>query len=170
MGESRPAKKACHEIDIERPGLTCYVERFNKHLAGASCRQSIETRPPPKPALGSFIISSSNAVSGNTGTVDIESVKFAGSTASGMSTLTMSGNLKFTSNGIGFRVEDVNNVVSFSETSSSYSRDGDSISIGARTFGIIEFQQNKPDMNGCTLAAGPQRRVQFQTILSYYRR
>jgi len=46
-----------------------------------------------KAGTGSFIISSSATVSGNTGTVDIESVKFAGSAVSGMGTLSMSGDL-----------------------------------------------------------------------------
>merc|ERR1712159_840874 len=46
-----------------------------------------------KAGTGSFIISSSPTVSGDTGTVDIESVKFAGSAVSGMGTLSMSGSL-----------------------------------------------------------------------------
>merc|ERR1712159_875727 len=46
-----------------------------------------------KAGTGSFIISSSATVSGNTGTVDIESVKFAWSAVSGMGTLSMSGSL-----------------------------------------------------------------------------
>merc|ERR1712159_740386 len=46
-----------------------------------------------KAGTGSFIIRSTATVSGNTGTVDIESVKFAGSAVSGMGTLSMSGSL-----------------------------------------------------------------------------
>jgi len=53
-----------------------------------------------KAGTGSFIISSSPTVDGNTGTVDIESVKFAEDAVSGMGTLSMSGSLTNTDGNI----------------------------------------------------------------------
>jgi hypothetical protein len=95
-------------------------------------------------------------VSSNANTI-IEGVTFNGAAMSGGSTISLSGNLVFSSQNVGISANSATTVTSFNTNSGNNNCESDSLSIGNKRFGIIQMQQKQSNGNGCYHSGGQSR-------------